>query len=845
MAASALPGGDGGFRHLNVLAGGEAWAAHAGETSSGGWGSMFSAATSWLKTAASGLPFKLGEPIDYEGHPVWTGLRKGTLDGSDIVVFVCEAKAGDARLDLAKRAVQKAQTLRHPTVLSHRSSHESTSSVYLATEPVVPLALSLAAATGDKKSEAIAWGVSQLADALDFLGKTGFVHGNVGAHSIFVTPSGDWKLSGLELLCQVDEIPSHLRPNHAQFDQRYMAPEIQSNEWSHVQPLGTDMWSLACVLFEAFDGNLSSPNDLKRTSSIPPTLLRDYKRLIQQDPARRLAPSKLKEGHFFQDSTTVAVCSFLELLPVKDKDERVEFFSGVAERLSCLPSGCAAHKVLPGLVMAVDQAEPNTAQVFLKPAMKIGKSLGEDGFKQLVLPQLVKWFASPDKSLRSCLLENLGQFIDQIDDDAVSNQVFPTVCANMTDPEPQLRMNSVKTVPVLIEKLTDHQVNHDLANGLTTLLGDRVPALRVNAMICLGMVAEKFSEHTQNRVLIPAFLRGLQDPFVPCRSKALAALSTVIMKHDPAEVGRKVMPTVAPLCCDVDHSVRQNAINCCRKMLDVLTENSDRMHVAEEKAAAEAKVKEEEAAAKAAAAAALNTQPTELETQPQAHVTTNTERETRVAAARNPAPVPAPAPARTDENDGWDLDDDAADEDAARRARIEEQRLRQQKRREDAERRRRERNAGGRGSAARPATAPAKTTGSGTAPAPAPAPAPEPALAPVKRTSIAAMKAKKSLGTKPASANDGWGDDEWGAGSTGAGSTAASALSDAAAKRAALKAKLERKRQLATNQTSLTSSTGSAKSGVRPSTTSNPTRASKPSLKSAASKKGEDDWENW
>ena len=279
---------------------------------------MFSAATSWLKTAASGLPFSLGAPIEYEDHPVWTSLREGKLteDGSAVVVFVCEAKAGDARLELAKHAVQKAQTLRHPTVLHVRSSHETTTSVYLAAEPMLPLAVSLAKARGAEKSECIAWGVSQLCDAVDFLGKSGLVHGNIGAHSVFVTASGDWKLSGLELLSKVDEIPSHLRPHHATFDRRYQAPEIQGSEWSIVEPGATDTWSLGCVLFEAFDGNFASMSDLKRTSSIPPALLRDYKRLCQQDPARRITPSALKEGAFFQGSTTVAVCSFLELLPV-------------------------------------------------------------------------------------------------------------------------------------------------------------------------------------------------------------------------------------------------------------------------------------------------------------------------------------------------------------------------------------------------------------------------------------------------------------------------------------------------------------------------------------------------
>jgi hypothetical protein len=114
------------------------------------------------------------------------------------------------------------------------------------------------------------------------------------------------------------------------------------------------------------------------------------------------------------------------------------------------------------------------------------------------------------------------------------------------------------------------------------------------------------------------------------------------------------------------------------------------------------------------------------------------------------------------------------------------------------------------------------------------------------------MKAKKGLSAKLASAGDGWGnDDEWGAGSTVAATkpkpaAAASATSDAAAKRAALKAKLERKRQLAANQTSSESSACTTKPLARPSAASKPIRVPKPSqAKSAASKKGDDDWDSW
>ena len=212
---------------------------------------------------------------------------------------------------------------------------------------------------------------------------------------------------------------------------------------------------------------------------------------------------------------------------------------------------------------------------------------------------MLGWFGSQDKSLRGCLLENLGQFIQHTSDETISKTVFPAVRNNFADPEPKIREVSVKSVPLVIDKLSERQLD-ELAQAMTKLLGDRVPALRVNTMICLGMVLSKFSAQTQSRVLLPAFVRGLRDPFVPCRVKALEGIAVAAEAHDPKACAANVLPSVAPLCCDGDNSVRQAALSCCRALLSVVEKHSETMRVEEEKRAAEAKAKADEAEAKAA-----------------------------------------------------------------------------------------------------------------------------------------------------------------------------------------------------------------------------------------------------
>lgn len=141
-------------------------------------------------------------------------------------MFYFDASVPNARnlLPLAKNALRKLRTIRHPDVLKFIDVVENESTIYIVTERIQPLGAVLSA-WGSKaetaREEWLIWGLHRIAvspytalwfgflhnlyDALQI--SLAFInegaqstHGNVRVDSIFISPSGEWKLGGFELL---------------------------------------------------------------------------------------------------------------------------------------------------------------------------------------------------------------------------------------------------------------------------------------------------------------------------------------------------------------------------------------------------------------------------------------------------------------------------------------------------------------------------------------------------------------------------------------------------------------------------------------------------------------------
>jgi SCY1-like protein 1 len=173
---------------------------------------------------------------------------------------------GKLRVD---NAVKKLRTMKHPGVLRYIDSIELEDTVIVVTEPVKPLVEAL-----DEMREFedwLAWGLSNIIDTLKFIGENcSLVHAQVLLRSIFVSPAGEWKLGGVELLseatnagflAQNKQILSQVVPKH------YLAPEAQKQNWTPSAQF--DLYQLGVLIFELFNGPTTSvPNAPKKVPKV-------------------------------------------------------------------------------------------------------------------------------------------------------------------------------------------------------------------------------------------------------------------------------------------------------------------------------------------------------------------------------------------------------------------------------------------------------------------------------------------------------------------------------------------------------------------------------------------------
>lgn len=166
------------------------------------------------RDSAKDFPYEIGEQVrGLETKSIWNlykGKRK-TEPKNEVSIFVYDVKGGsDTKLEIAKNAVKKLKTLRHPSILQFLDSVETDKVLYVATEYVEPLGIYLDHIDMDDgpKELYLAWGIFQITRALSFLNNDGNLrHNNVSCWSVNVNKCGEWKLGGLEYVSPVEGNP--------------------------------------------------------------------------------------------------------------------------------------------------------------------------------------------------------------------------------------------------------------------------------------------------------------------------------------------------------------------------------------------------------------------------------------------------------------------------------------------------------------------------------------------------------------------------------------------------------------------------------------------------------------
>ena len=496
-------------------------------------------------------------------HSLLTSLLQD--DGSDCSIFAFDVLKDRSRLPLARNAVRKMRTLRHPGVIKVLDTAETESYIYIATERVTPL--SWPACRKSLSEETSKWGLYTVSNTLAFINdEASSVHGNVRLSSIFTSQSGEWRLGGFDVLSSMkeDDATIYRYGNFTPSSSIYAPPEVIKSGWETIKrnPVSAaDAHGFGILIFEVFNGCFISSDQIGLTKNVPSSVHQSYKKLLNANPKARLSVPHFRDqgkrsGGFFE-TALIKLSEGIESLGLKSDNEREEFLSELDEVADDFPEEFFSVKVLPELLKSVEFGGGGP-KVFAS-VMKIGKKLSEDEWEAKLTPVIIRLFSNPDRAIRVCLLDNLPKMIDRLPQKIVNDRIFPQMVTGFTDVAPLVREQTVKAVLTIITKLADRTVNGELLKHLAKTSNDEQPGIRTNTTICMGKIARNLGANTRQKVLIAAFSRSLRDPFVHARSAALLALAATADLFGEDDCASKVLPALCPSLVDKERLVRDQA----------------------------------------------------------------------------------------------------------------------------------------------------------------------------------------------------------------------------------------------------------------------------------------------
>ena len=517
---------------------------------------------------SSSFPYTILDPISLDrGTSIWTLNNAITKsDNSPCSLFTFDVASSRSFLPLARNAARKLRTLRHPGVIKVLDVIENETHIYIATERVTPLSWHISRES--LSEETIKWGLYSIARTLGFInGDASSVHGNIRAGSVYTSDSGEWKLAGFEVLSSMNDDQAMIY-NYGSLvpeSNRYAPPEVASGGgWSVIKknPLSApDSFGLGTLVYEAFNGSFVGSDRLGQPGKIPANMVAPYKRLVNNNPKLRLSAQHFveqgrKSGGFFE-TPLIQITEGADSLGLKTEDERNQFLNELEELTDDFPEEFFKVKILPELLKSVEFGGGGP-KVF-GAIIKIGSKMSDEEWEAKLLPVVLRLFASPDRAMRVCLLDNLTAMIDRIPQRDVNGKIFPMMVTGFTDTAPVVREQTVKAVLTVITKLSDRTINGELLRYLAKTSNDEQPGIRTNTTICLGKIARNLGVGSRSKVLIAAFTRSLRDPFVHARNAALLALTATTDVFSEEDCATKILPALCASLIDKEKFVRDTA----------------------------------------------------------------------------------------------------------------------------------------------------------------------------------------------------------------------------------------------------------------------------------------------
>lgn len=429
-------------------------------------------------------------------------------------------------------------------------------------------------------------GLLQLGKGLEFLHESaGLVHANLTPEAVLVNHKGDWKISGLAFCgphesstaatslppISLHEVLNHdpRLPRLVQLNLDYTSPDFVLD---NTLTASADLFSLGLLIVALYNhphtsplstgGSLSSYKRVFSSSSTIPTQNNNFlvpsshplplklasellPRLITRRPAQRLSAKEFQEASYF-DNILVSTIRFLDALPGKTPNEKMQFMRGLPRIMPQFPKSVLEKKVLPALLEEMkdkDLLAPIMTNVF---AMVKAMPTGKRAFTDRVVPKLREIFianksaekdTSKDASKEAglmILLENMETVSENCSGKEFRDDILPIILVAIESPTHALVDAALSTLPFVLTVLDFSTAKNELfpviANvfAKTSSLAIKIRGLEAFYTLCGGTSTGDNSNDDD--------LNGIG---VPDKKKSSGSSSVILDKYTVQE---KVVP---------------------------------------------------------------------------------------------------------------------------------------------------------------------------------------------------------------------------------------------------------------------------------------------------------------
>ncbi|KAG6886293.1 hypothetical protein C0993_006703 [Termitomyces sp. T159_Od127] len=444
-----------------------------------------------------------------------------------------------------------------------------------------------------EREDWLLWGLHRISVALTFVNDPcASTHGKLCIDSIFISPSGEWKLGGFELLSNPKDEVSTLYTLGAMYPNSsvWATPEVKKGGWSVLkehEPHVADAYALGLLLYAVFNPAprvpeaVHSPYTPSTATSIPSALFAPAQKLLNPNPKGRQSPKVfleigMIENGFFATNKLVKVCLALDNFSLGSEAEKIAFLRALRDSSTSFPPEFTSNRVLPSLVTALEYGGASAAMI-LPLVLQFGAHVSPGEYPSVILAPLTKLYASPDRGTRMALLDHLPEYAEKLDKKTVSEKIFPHLSTGFADTVAVIREATIKSIILLAPKLTDRILNNDLLRFLAKMQTDPEPSIRTNTCILIGRLGPNLGYNTKKKVLVPALSRALRDTFVHARVAGLMAFMATIDCFDVDDVANKVIPNIAFTMIDKEKLVRDQAFKAMDLFVKRLESNAATM----------------------------------------------------------------------------------------------------------------------------------------------------------------------------------------------------------------------------------------------------------------------------